>query len=195
MPRSGRIRNFIKEYKESPRTEKISFIPPFIILALEIILIIHAFMVHETYVIILTFILLIISSIEIIIVSYEIHEHYITSNFDRILTIKLDDFIIESKGKNVKKIVTDFIERHPEYEVYRNEIYHTTCQILETHKEEAIEKVLTDKLNKFIKKKKKATVDEIVKLFIKKFPKYRQYRSEIYIKTAQLKVAFEKKNS
>lgn len=195
MPRSGRIRNFIKEYKESPRTERISFIPPFLILALEIILIIHAIIVQEIYVIILTFILLIISTIEIVIVSYEIHEHYTIINFDRILTIKLDDFIIESKGKNVKKIVTDFIEKHQEYEVYRNEIYHTTCQILETHKEEAIEKVLEGKLNKFIKKKKKATVDEIVNMFIKKFPKYKPYRSEIYIKTAQIMVASIKKKS
>ena len=195
MPRSGRIRNFIKEYKESPRTERISFIPPFLILALEIILIIHAISLHEMYVIILTLTLLIISTIEIVIVSYEIHEHYTSSNFDRILTIKLDDFIIERKGKNVKKIVTDFMQQHPEYEVYRNEIYHTTCQILETHKKEAIEKVLEEKLNKFIKKKKKANVDEIVRLFVKKFPKYKPYRSEIYIKTAQLKVASKKKKS
>jgi len=195
MPRSGRIRDFIKEYKESPRTERISFIPPFLILALEIILIIHAISLHEMYVIILTLTLLIISTIEIVIVSYEIHEHYTQGNFDKILTIKLDDFIIESKEKNVKKIVTDFMQQHPEYEVYRNEIYHTTCQILETHKKEAIEKVLEEKLNKFIKKKKKANVDEIVRLFVKKFPKYKQYRSEIYIKTAQLKAAFKKKKS
>lgn len=180
MPRSGRFRTFIREYKESPRLEKASFIPPFLILALEIILIIHAVIVQEIYVVILTSILLVISLIEIILVSLEIHEHYTRINFDRILTIRLDDFITEKKEKNVKKIVTNFINQHPEYEAHRNEIYHTTCQIFETHREEAIEKELENKLKKFIKKKKKANVDDIVKLFVKKFPKYKKYRIEIY---------------
>ena len=65
MPRSGRLRSFIREYEESPRLEKYSFIPPFFILALEIILIIHAIIVWEIYVIILTSILLVISIIEL----------------------------------------------------------------------------------------------------------------------------------
>ena len=186
MPRSGRLRTFIREYEESPRLEKMSFIPPFLILGLEIILIIHAIIVEETYVILLTLVLLVISTIEIILVSMEIHEHYASSNFDRILTIKLDDFIMEKKEKNVKKIVTDFIEQYPEYNKHRNEIYHTTCQILETHKEEAVEKEIFEKLNKFMKKRKKANVDEIVESFVKKFPKYKGYRVEIYEKTCQL---------
>jgi len=104
MPRSGRLRTFISEYKESPRLEKMSFIPPFLILALEVILILHAIVVNEIYVIILTSILLVISLVEIILVSLEIHEHYKVSNFDKILTIRLDDFITETKEKNVKKI-------------------------------------------------------------------------------------------
>lgn len=135
MPRCGRIRNFIREYRESPKTEKVSFIPPFLILAIEIILIIHAFLLNEMFVIVLTFVLLIISTIEIVIVSYEIHEHYLKINFDKKLTIRLDDFITEKKEKNVKKIVTDFINLYTEYEKHRNEIYHTTCQILEAHTE------------------------------------------------------------
>ncbi len=170
---------------ESPRTERISFIPPFLILTLEIILIIHAILLNEIFVIILTSILLIISTIETVIVSYEIHEHYIKINFDKILTIRLDDFITEKKGKNVKKIVTDFIEKYPDYETHRNEIYHTTCQILETHREEAIKKEVENKLNKFIKRRKKANVDEIVESFIKKYPKYKNYRGGIYIITCQ----------
>jgi len=186
MPRCSRLRNFIREYKESPRTERISFIPPFLILTLEIILIIHAFLLNEIFVIILTSILLIISTIEIVIVSYEIHEHYIKINFDKILTIRLDDFITEKKGKNVKKIVADFIEKYPDYEIHRNEIYHETCQILETHREEAIEKEVENKLNKFIKRRKKANVDEIVESFIKKYPKYKNYRGGIYIITCQI---------
>ena len=37
-----------------------------------------------------------------------------------------------------------------------------------------------------MKKRKKANVDEIVKSFVKKFPKYKGYRVEIYEKTCQL---------
>jgi len=186
MPRSGRLRTFIREYEESPRLEKTSFIPPFLILGIEIILIIHAIILEEIYVIILTLILFVISTVEIILVSLEIHEHYKRINFDKILTIRLDDFITEKKEKNVKKIVTDFIEKYPGYQTYRNEIYHTTCQILETHKEEAIEKDLENKLKKFIKKNKKANVDEIVEKFVKKYPKYKKYRTEIYKITCQI---------
>jgi len=194
MPRCGRLRNFIREYKESPRTERISFIPPFLILTLEIILIIHAILLNEIFVIILTSVLLIISTIEMVIVSYEIHEHYIKINFDKILTIRLDDFITEKKENNVKKIVVDFIEKYPDYETHRNEIYHTTCQILETHKIEAIEKEVENKLKKFIKRRKKANVDEIVESFVKKYPKYKNYRAEIYITTCQIMANSNKKS-
>ncbi|MCK4902270.1 MAG: hypothetical protein KAS76_02850 [Thermoplasmatales archaeon] len=186
MPRSGRLRTFIREYSESPRTDKLSFIPPFLILILEIILILHALAINEVYVIILTATLVIISIVEMILVSLEMHEHYQSSNFDRLLTIRLDDFVIDRKEKNVKKIVSDFIDQHPEYTTNRNEIYHTTCQILETHKEEAIEKEITNKLNKLIKKRRKANVEEIVETFVKKFPKYKRYRTEIYEKTCQI---------
>lgn len=187
MPRSGRIRRFIKEYKESARTERVSFFPPFLILALEVILIAHAISLRETFIIVLTSILLVISIIEMILVSLEIHEHYQVSNFDRILTIRLDDFITEKRVKNVKKIVADFIYMYPEYEKNRTEIYHTTCQILETHKEEAIEKEIYNKLFTFVKRKKRATVDEIVELFVSKYPKFKPYRIEIYEKTCQMK--------
>jgi hypothetical protein len=134
----------------------------------------------------LTSILLIISIIEIILVSREIHENYTKSNFDKVLTIRLDDFIIESKQVNVKKIVTDFIEEYPEYNSHRNDIYHTTCQILETHKEEIIEKEINKKLKKFIKGKKEATVDEIIEDFVNKHPKYKGKRTEIYRKACIL---------
>ena len=187
MPRCGRLRTFIREYSESSRTDKISFIPPFIILALEIILIIHAYMVQELFVISLTAILLIISIIEILLVSLEIHEHYQTNNFDRILTIRIDDFITEKKEKNVRKIVEEFITEYPDYNKNRNEIYHTTCQILETHREEKIVKEIFTKLEKFIKRNKKKNVDEIVESFVEKFPKFKKYRIEVYEKTCQLK--------
>ena len=196
MPRSGRLRTFIREYSESSRAEKISFIPPFLILVVEVILLTHAFTIDvpDIMVVELTAVLLVISIVEILLVSREIHEHYTRGNFDRILTIKLDDFIIERNEKSVKKIVTDFIEQHPDYSSHRNEIYHTTCQILETHKEEAIEKDLADKLKIFIRRKKKAKVDEIVKSFVKKYPKYKRHRIEIYEITCQILIDSEKKH-
>jgi len=188
MPRSRRLRNFIREYKESPRFEKLSFIPPFLILIVEGTLLIHALTINvpDIMVVELTMVLLIISTIEIFFVFGEMHRHYTQNNFDRILTIRLDDFIIEKKKKNVKKIVVDFIEQYPEYSAHRNEIYHTTCQILETHREERIEKEISTKLEKFIKRKKKVNVDDIVKAFVNKFPKYRPYRIEVYERTCQI---------
>jgi len=194
MPRCGRFRNFIREYNESPRTDKLSFIPPFLILIVETVLLLHALTIDvpDLMVVELTTILLIISIIEITIVSREIHEHYIKNNFDRILTIKLDDFIIKTNEKNVKKIVTDFIENNPKYSNIRNEIYHISCQILETHYEERIEKEITNKLEKLIKRKKKANVDEIVDSFIEKFPKFKKYRVEIYEETCRIKADMKK---
>ena len=97
MPRSGRLRSFIKECKESQKVERISFLPPFLILALELILIAHAISIMETFVIILTAILVVISIIELILVSMEIHEHYQITNFDKILTIRLDDLLQRKK--------------------------------------------------------------------------------------------------
>ena len=189
MPRSGRLRAFIREYKESPRFEKLSFIPPFLILFVEGVLLAHAFTIDapDIMVVELTTILLVISLVEILFVSREMHEHYQRGNFDRILTIKLDDFILQRKDKNVKKIVTDFIEQHSEYERYRNEIYHTTCQIMETHEEEAWEEELTSKLEKFIKRRKKMNVDDLLEEFLKKLPTYKKYRIKIYEKICQIK--------
>ena len=186
MPRCGRLRSFIQEYAESPRLEKASFIPPFLILIIEIILIIHAIGLKEMYVIALTAILLIISSIEIILVSAEIHANYQKDSFDRILTIRLDDYILERREKNVKIIVNDFIEEHPEYSSHRGEIYHTACQILETHREEIWEKKLNQQLERFIKKSKNQNVDEILEAFIKKYPPYKKHRSKIYERTCQI---------
>ena len=193
MPRCGRLRNVIQEYNESPKVQKLSFVVPFLILALEIILITHSILYQEFFVMTLTMVLLVISIIEIALVSREMHEEYVKSNFDRILTIKLDDFITEKKERNVKRIVTDFIEKHPEYYGKRNEIYHTTCQILETHKKESTEKEFIKKLETYAKKRKKADVDEIVKGFVNKYPKYDKFRSEIYEKTCQLKEPYIRK--
>jgi hypothetical protein len=189
MPRSGRLRNFIKEYNESQKTDKISFIPPFFILILEIILITHAIIENNVFVIWLTSILVLISTIEIIFVTKEIHEHYQSINFDRELTIRLDDFIIEKNEKNVQKIVEKFINLHPKYEVNRNEIYHISCQIMETHKIELWEKTLEMRLKKFISNNPQKSMREIVDKFVEKFPEYKNDPGRIYSLAAQI---FEK---
>jgi hypothetical protein len=186
-----RLRNFIKGYRESPRFEKLSFILPFLIIIVEGVLLAHALTIDvpDIMVVELTTVLLAISFVEIIFVAGEIHDHYQKSNFDKILTIKLDDFILQSKKNNVKKIVEDFIKLYPKYKNHRNEIYHTSCQIMETHKEEYLEKELANRLKLFIEKTKETNVDGILETFIKKYPIYKKYRSEIYKKTCQI---FEK---
>ena len=188
MPRSGRLRRYIREFTGSSRAEKISFIPPFLIIIVEGVLLAHALTINvpDIMVVELTTVLLIISIVEILLVSREMHEHYISSTFDRILTIRLDDFVLRQKEKSVKKIVEDFIDIHSEYKNKRSEIYHITCQIMETHKKEAREEALVKKLKPFIKRRKKMNVDEILKAFVKKYPNYKRYRAEVYESTCQL---------
>ncbi len=135
MVRVGRLRNFIQEFSQSPRIEKVSFILPFLVIAIDIILIEHAIRINEPYIIGLTTLLFFLSVIEVGVVIREIHEHVQYSNFERLLTIKLDDFILERKKQtNVKLIVEEFMNENPNYESFRNEVYHITCQIMEAHK-------------------------------------------------------------
>jgi hypothetical protein len=187
MVRCGRLRSFIQELSESQRIEKISFVLPFFVIIIDIILIEHALRINEHYIIFFTTLLFFLSVLEVGVVIREIHGHYQQSNFERLLTIKLDDFILENiKQTNVKIIVEDFIEKNPNYESFRNEVYHTTCQILEAHKEEELEKELIEMVGKIIDKQDKPTVDSVVNSFIKKYPKYKKYRGEIYKITAQI---------
>jgi hypothetical protein len=188
MPRCGRLRTYIQEIAESPRAEKLSFFPPFLILILEFVLLQHALTIQEGYIIILTSILLIISVIELFLVANEIHDHYQRRNSERILTIKLDDFIIKRRGENLKKIVEGFLEYNPIYKNIIDKVYRISCQILETHKQEIIEEEITNHLKKFILKEKKLTVDETLDKFLKKYPKYKKYRGIIYEKTCILKI-------
>jgi len=186
MPRSQRLRNFINEYNESPKVEKMSFIPPFFILTLEFILITHAILYGNLFVIIITSILVIISFIEIIFVTREIHEHYKRISFDREMTIRLDDFIIEKNEKNVKKIVEEFINEHSNYITNRNEIYHVACQIMETHKEEMWERILDTRLKKFIEKYKIQNIRILIENFIEKYPGYKKDPGKVYPLAAQM---------
>jgi hypothetical protein len=187
MVRLRGLRNFIQELAESPLIEKISFVLPFFVIIIDIIILEHAIRIQEVYIIVLTTLLFFLSVVEIAVAMGEIHDRYQQNNFERTLTIKLDDFMLEQKNNNVKKIVEDFIDMHLEYKNKRSEIYHITCQIMETHKEEAWEEALLKKLKPFIKRRKKMNVDEILMAFIKKYPTYKKNRTKIYQKTCQLK--------
>ena len=138
MVRLGRLRSFIQELAESPLIEKISFILPFFVIVVDIILMEHAIRINEHYIITFTTILFFLSLVEIVVVIREIHEHRQLSVFEQKLTIKLDDFIIQRKKKNVKETVQEFINKYPEYKNHRTEVYHITCDIMETHRKEGI---------------------------------------------------------
>jgi len=58
---------------------------------------------------------------------------------------------------------------------------------LETHNEEAIETSVENSLKIFFNKNKKKNVDDILKEFVNKYPKYKKYSADIYQKICQLK--------
>lgn len=182
MPRCKRFRNFIKEYRESERFEKLSFIPPFIILILELILLTHALIedTSDLIVVELTAILLVISAIEILLVSREIHEHYQKDSFKQEMTIRLDDFILERRMDNVSRIVEEFLKENQQYCKDRNAIYHIACQIMETHKNKLWEKTLRTRLKRFLKQTDKETIRDILDEFMKRFPEYRKDPARVY---------------
>ncbi len=141
MPRCANLRRYLKNKTESRGMEKISFIPPIFILIIEMVLLEHAIRYGERYVIFFTIILLIVSFIELFLIMREIHKTRKCKMFNQTLTIKLDDFITETKKTNVKEIVSQFVDRYPIYEKNRDEVYELTCQILQTHKDENIKKI------------------------------------------------------
>jgi hypothetical protein len=134
MVRFNKLRNFLKEFAESPKIEKITFLLPFLVIIVDIILIEHAIRINEYYIIVLTTLLFILSILEIIVVVREIHYHRKDLLFEETLTITLDDFIIAGRKKNVIETVQEFIDLYPQYKNYRNKVYHITCDIMNMHK-------------------------------------------------------------
>jgi hypothetical protein len=132
------------EVAKSPFIEKLSFILPFFVITIDIIILEHAIRIQETYIIVCSLFLFLLSLFEITAVSSELHRNYQKSNLEKRLTIKLDKFIEEKKGHNIKNIVEDFIVNNPKYAIYRNDVYQITCQILETRNEDIIEKILDE---------------------------------------------------
>jgi len=184
MLRSGGIQRYLHEIAESPTTEKMAFIPPIVILITESILIIHAIELHEPFVIALTGFLLIVSIIELFLILKEFHEHRIQTTFERELTIRLDDFIIENHMDNVSNIVTNFLDEFEEYKENQTTIYHIACQIMDTHKQELWEKTLRTRLKRYMKKSKKVAIRDIIENFLKKYPEYRRDPAKVYQLTA-----------
>jgi len=141
LPRCGRIKTFLQNYKKSTKAYKLSCFLPYLILFLELLLLIDATIIDfNLIIIIITLILVTISIVEIVLVTMEINDKIKNSNFEKILTIRLDDFITKKREKNVKIIITDFLEQYPEFYKHRNKIYHIACKILELHQKEALNK-------------------------------------------------------
>ncbi|MDH7507320.1 MAG: hypothetical protein QHH15_06020 [Candidatus Thermoplasmatota archaeon] len=107
MVRCSRVRCFLREVARSPFGEKLSFFLPFFVITIDIIILEHAIRIQEAYIIACTLFLFFLSLFEIIIVSRELHVNYQKSNFEKKLTIKLDNFIKRKKQYNIKKIVED----------------------------------------------------------------------------------------
>lgn len=173
MPRSGAIREFIRDYYGSSRWEKLAFIPPFIILFMELFLLVYDLNHDVDFIVIeFTVILVVISLFEIIIVGKEIHEHTHESDYREELAILLDDFIARSRYKSVKNILHSFINAYPQYRVYRSDIYRITCQILAVHKEKDLEEEIIKKLRLYTRDKADLPEDEIFARFMDRYPKY-----------------------
>lgn len=192
MPRSGGIRRYLREIAESPRAEKIAFIPPVLILLIEGVLLLHALDIKEGYVIFLTSFLLVVSIIELFLILSEMHEHRKQTTFERELAIRLDDFIIEHHMNNVSAVVEDFINEFEEYAGNRTMIYHIACQVIQTHKQELWEKTLRTRLKRHMEKAKDESMRDIIDGFMKKYPDYRNDPGKVYQLTA---IYIEKRQS
>ena len=146
MARCSRTRYFLREVAKSPFGEKLSFILPFFVITIDMIILEHALRIQETYIIACSLFLFFLSIFEIVIVSRELHINFQKNIFEKRLTVKLDDFLDGKKDYNIKRIVENFIEQNPEYNANRNDVYQITCQILETRGKSALEKIIDENL-------------------------------------------------
>lgn len=193
MLRLSRIHQNISNICTEERFEQISIILPLIILIVEIVLIVHALDIQEAYVIALTTFLLVVSIIELILVTKEVTDQKSKRNFDSTLTIRLDDFINKTKNSNVKDIMNTFIEKYPIYRNHRVDIYKLCCKILQTHQDELVEIKYNKKIIQFLNKTDKKHLSEIVEEFIFENPEYEGYALDIYEKISQILHKKEKK--
>ncbi len=135
MVRCRRLRCFLRETFDSPLAEKLSFVLPFFIIAVDIILIEHALRINEHYIIFFTSILFLLSLTEIVVTIKDISGHHKKDDLERTITIELDRFIKTKDAENVKMLVEDFIKNHPQYNKHIGKVYHIACHIIEDKKD------------------------------------------------------------
>jgi hypothetical protein len=85
MVRCRRLRYFLRETFESPLAEKLSFLLPFIVITIDIILIEHAVRINEHYIIFFTSLLFLLSLLEIIVIMKDISNHHKKNTLETVL--------------------------------------------------------------------------------------------------------------
>ena len=136
MVRCRRLSCFLRETFESPLTEKLSFILPFFIITVDIILIEHAIRINEHYIIVFTTLLFVLSLIEITVTLQDIRGHHKKDNLEKTIAIELDKFMSKKDAEDVKILVEDFIKKNPQYNKHIGKVYHIACHVIESKKDD-----------------------------------------------------------
>lgn len=126
------LRERFKEIFSATIIEKIALIIPFLVLIWDIEIFYYSLINREKYIFIFSIFVLILSSIEIIVVIEEIHQHFSEIKRRKELREIVKKIVSESKEENVKKIVKKVIKKYPEYSV--SDIYHVACELLSKDK-------------------------------------------------------------
>ena len=131
MPRYRWLRKRLIEITESSTVEKVLFVLPLFILALDLYMLNHAVSIRDINVIIPALILFIFSVIEILVAIDEIRERTLSNSLNKNLESKIKSVIRKSVDElTVKSIMEKTIEKYPELKGHKSELYHIVCQIL-----------------------------------------------------------------
>ncbi|MBC7081483.1 MAG: hypothetical protein H5T44_04505 [Thermoplasmatales archaeon] len=122
------LRERLKEIFSATILEKIAIIIPFIVLLWDIEIFYYSLVNRERYIFIFSIFVLILSSIEIIVVIEEIHQHFGEIRKKRALRKIVKKIVDETEERYVKEIVRKVIKKHPEYSI--SDIYHVACELL-----------------------------------------------------------------
>ncbi|MBC7128769.1 MAG: hypothetical protein H5T45_03440 [Thermoplasmatales archaeon] len=122
------LRDRIKEIFSATIIEKLALVIPFLVLLWDIEIFYYSLVNREEYILIFSIFVLILSSIEIIVVIEEIHQHFGEIKKMKKLRKIVKKIVDETEEKNVKKIVKKVIKKNPEYSMA--DIYHVVCEIL-----------------------------------------------------------------
>jgi len=130
MVRFRRLRRWLGELAESTTTERILLILPFFILSLDLYLLLHAFSIGDTSIIIPAFILSILSVAEIIVTLDEIHERAMEMLKQRRIKAKVRKVMNKTDKVTVRGLLNQVLEEHPELKSHEKSLYHVICQLL-----------------------------------------------------------------